>query len=222
MKATPILCVLLLILVFAVGYSDQKVPTDVSEGVFGNNISLNKGAPISGRSVQNDPQGKILICHKGKTIEVANADVPAHLAHGDTESPCEPAADIIFVGSAPPPGSQVSEAGPFEMTFTVVATRELAEHSLHVALGAPASGHPVFTADDCASVHSAPFSLKARKSLTVTVDFDGDPPRSCTPLPFTTTVVGAALEPCDVDPDCHDFGRAAVVRHFNLSYTFVP
>jgi hypothetical protein len=109
-----------------------------------------------------------------------------------------------------------------QLTFTLTTGRDLAAHALHVVLGASESGHPPFTNADCSSVHSPLPPLRAGESSTVTVDFRGDPPRSCTPLPFTTTVVGAALEPCDVVPACHDFGRAAVVRYFNLAYTLVP
>jgi hypothetical protein len=31
---------------------------------------------------------KVVLCHKGRTIEVAESAVPAHLAHGDTLGPC--------------------------------------------------------------------------------------------------------------------------------------
>ena len=34
-------------------------------------------------------QEKVTICHKGKTITVAEPAVPAHLGHGDTVGPCE-------------------------------------------------------------------------------------------------------------------------------------
>ena len=47
-------------------------------------------------SVQADPDGKVTICHipPGNpehpiTISVSQNAVPAHLAHGDTEGPCE-------------------------------------------------------------------------------------------------------------------------------------
>jgi hypothetical protein len=130
--------------------------------------------------------------------------------------------DIAFVGSAPAPGSQVSVDASLQLTFTLTTGRDLAAHALHVVLGASESGHPPFTNADCSSVHSPLLPLRAGESRTVTVDFRGDPPRTCTPLPFTTTVVGAALEPCDVVPTCMDFGRAAVVRYFNLAYTLVP
>jgi hypothetical protein len=36
---------------------------------------------------------KVLICHKGETIEVSQSAVPAHLAHGDRIGSCD----------APPP-----------------------------------------------------------------------------------------------------------------------
>lgn len=34
-------------------------------------------------------QRKVIICHKGQTLEVAEPAVQAHLNHGDTLGPCD-------------------------------------------------------------------------------------------------------------------------------------
>lgn len=139
-----------------------------------------------------------------------------------TPTPVPDPAEITFVESDPPPGDEVPVGESFRMTFLVAARQDLGAHALHAVLGTSGDGpHPVFTEADCSSFHTAPFSLAAGASATMTVDFRGDPPRTCRPLPFTTTLVGAALEPCDLDPGCHDFGRAAVVRYFRIEYTLV-
>jgi hypothetical protein len=156
-----------------------------------------------------------------------DAKAPARATTSPTPVPAPSAAtpavgpEVAFVGSAPAPGSQVSVNSSLQLTFTLTSGRDLAAHALHVILAAPESGHPAFSGADCHSVHTASFPLRAGESRSVTVEFH-DQPRTCTPLPFTTTVVGAALEPCDVVPTCMDFGRAAVVRYFNLAYTLVP
>lgn len=36
-----------------------------------------------------DPQRRVVICHKGQTLEIAEAALQAHLNHGDTVGPCE-------------------------------------------------------------------------------------------------------------------------------------
>jgi hypothetical protein len=44
-------------------------------------LQNNSGSPVG-------PTRKIIICHKGNTIRVSEAAVPAHLAHGDSLGPC--------------------------------------------------------------------------------------------------------------------------------------
>ena len=46
-----------------------------------------KGAQVSVAQYQYG-QPKATICHKGKTIRVAQPAVRAHLRHGDTAGPC--------------------------------------------------------------------------------------------------------------------------------------
>ena len=41
------------------------------------------------RSDAGDPPKKVTLCHKGKTLEVAEPAVQAHLNHGDTLGPCQ-------------------------------------------------------------------------------------------------------------------------------------
>ena len=53
----------------------------------------NEGSPVG-------PPQKIMICHKGHTIYVAEPAVPAHLAHGDTLGPC-PGEAVICAGHHP-------------------------------------------------------------------------------------------------------------------------
>ncbi len=31
---------------------------------------------------------KVVVCHKGKTLEIAKPALEAHLKHGDTQGPC--------------------------------------------------------------------------------------------------------------------------------------
>lgn len=49
---------------------------------------------VHGGGARAAADDKVEVCHKGNTIEVAAAAVPAHLAHGDFVGSCE----------APPPG----------------------------------------------------------------------------------------------------------------------
>ena len=35
------------------------------------------------------PPKKVTVCHKGNAIEISENALSAHLAHGDTEGPCE-------------------------------------------------------------------------------------------------------------------------------------
>ena len=42
-----------------------------------------------GYSDAGDPPRKVVICHKGQTLEVAEPAVQAHLDHGDTLGACE-------------------------------------------------------------------------------------------------------------------------------------
>jgi hypothetical protein len=34
-------------------------------------------------------QDRVMVCHRGETITIARPALRAHLAHGDTEGPCE-------------------------------------------------------------------------------------------------------------------------------------
>ena len=43
----------------------------------------------SGSSDAGDPPKKVVLCHKGNTIEVAEPAVDAHLKHGDTLGACQ-------------------------------------------------------------------------------------------------------------------------------------
>ncbi|MEI6085116.1 MAG: hypothetical protein WCS70_12550 [Verrucomicrobiota bacterium] len=56
-------------------------------------IARAPGSPVG-------PPPRIIICHKGKTITVAEAAVPAHLAHGDTLGPCPNEVVICHRGEA--------------------------------------------------------------------------------------------------------------------------
>ena len=53
---------------------------------FGENVEV----VVSSHTPTHNPGGhnKVEICHKGKTISVAPAAVPAHLRHGDTVGSC--------------------------------------------------------------------------------------------------------------------------------------
>src|SRR2546426_516253 len=44
-------------------------------------LQRNSGSPVG-------PVVKIIICHNGRTIRVAERAVPAHLDHGDSLGPC--------------------------------------------------------------------------------------------------------------------------------------
>ena len=52
----------------------------------------NKGKGGKGKGGNGNGNGKgqekVTICHKGKTITVAEPALPAHLNHGDTVGPC--------------------------------------------------------------------------------------------------------------------------------------
>jgi hypothetical protein len=50
------------------------------------NPGKGKGAQVSATQYQGQP--KVTICHKGKTIRVAQPAVRAHLRHGDRVGPC--------------------------------------------------------------------------------------------------------------------------------------
>jgi hypothetical protein len=43
----------------------------------------------SGSSDAGDPPRKVVICHKGNTLEVAEPAVQAHLNHGDSLGACQ-------------------------------------------------------------------------------------------------------------------------------------
>ena len=51
-------------------------------------VEVSYADPHRGPGNQGPDYGKVVICHKGKTITVDNSAVPAHLAHGDTVGPC--------------------------------------------------------------------------------------------------------------------------------------
>jgi hypothetical protein len=52
----------------------------------GKGKAKSKGKGDGGDSGQG--QAKVTICHKGKTISVAEPAVPAHMKHGDIAGPC--------------------------------------------------------------------------------------------------------------------------------------
>lgn len=63
------------------------------------------------------PPQRVTICHKGKTITVAEPAVPAHLAHGDTIGPCpedrQKGNNGVGNGEDPqPPGNPPINDGP--------------------------------------------------------------------------------------------------------------
>ncbi len=38
---------------------------------------------------EHDPgEKKVVVCHKGKTLEIGKPALDAHLKHGDTQGPC--------------------------------------------------------------------------------------------------------------------------------------
>ena len=45
-------------------------------------------ASANSRPASAQYQYRVAVCHKGHTIVVAIAALPAHLAHGDTSGPC--------------------------------------------------------------------------------------------------------------------------------------
>jgi hypothetical protein len=47
-----------------------------------------KGKGKEQRDVQAQAPAKVTLCHKGRTLEVAQAALPGHLKHGDTQGPC--------------------------------------------------------------------------------------------------------------------------------------
>jgi len=68
---------------FAVALSAAAV---LSLGLLGG-VGFAKSS-VSASQYQYGPKGKTTICHKGKTITVSNAALPAHKKHGDTVGPC--------------------------------------------------------------------------------------------------------------------------------------
>jgi len=54
-------------------------------------ITSTARANATGGSSESDggPEEKVIMCHSGQTIEVAQSAVQAHLDHGDTLGPCE-------------------------------------------------------------------------------------------------------------------------------------
>ena len=52
-------------------------------------LEAKKKAKGGKKKAKGGKKPKVTICHKGKTIEVANPAVPAHRRHGDTVGPCE-------------------------------------------------------------------------------------------------------------------------------------
>lgn len=46
------------------------------------------GCAATPRPGAGEGRGRVLVCHKGKTLEVAAPAVDAHLRHGDSRGPC--------------------------------------------------------------------------------------------------------------------------------------
>jgi hypothetical protein len=53
-------------------------------------VPVQAGAPGGkGNDSPPPPPKKVTVCHKGHAIEISENALSAHLAHGDTEGPCE-------------------------------------------------------------------------------------------------------------------------------------
>jgi|SwirhirootsSR2_FD_contig_31_6558461_length_494_multi_4_in_0_out_0_1 hypothetical protein len=46
-------------------------------------------APVRGGDSADKADKKVTVCHKGNAIEISENALSAHLAHGDTEGPCQ-------------------------------------------------------------------------------------------------------------------------------------
>jgi hypothetical protein len=71
-----------------------------------------KAARKKGGNTTRQGQPKVRLCHKGKTLTVAEPAVPAHLRHGDTIGPCEatPPPECTTAATCPVPPQLCEQA----------------------------------------------------------------------------------------------------------------
>ncbi len=96
----------------------RKVAVVATVGLLPTIMSLFSSSPASAKRSR-----KVQICHKGKTIEVDEHAVPAHLAHGDTLGPCSGTSTTSSTTLAPPTTTTVPP--PTTTTFTTTTVPPL-------------------------------------------------------------------------------------------------
>ncbi|MDH3402906.1 MAG: hypothetical protein OES32_09910 [Acidobacteriota bacterium] len=51
-------------------------------------LAASSGCVVATHPPTGAGQRKVVVCHKGKTLEVASPAADAHFRHGDTSGPC--------------------------------------------------------------------------------------------------------------------------------------
>jgi hypothetical protein len=77
---------------------------------------LAAGPAIAGDGKGKGGDGKVLVCHKGKTLSVGAPALKAHLKHGDKAGRCQPGG-----GTTNPPGDTPVTADTFSQVNRILA-----------------------------------------------------------------------------------------------------